>query len=233
VTGQFAAVDHMLTARENLVLMGELRHVADPGQTAADLLDKFDLNEAADRRLLIFSGGMRRRLDIAMSLVGDAPIIFFDEPTTGLDPMSRTDMWLTIRQLVENGTTVFLTTQYLEEADRLADEIAILHGGRIVASGTPDELKAMVPTGVVELEFDEQEQLDAAQQALGGRHEVSRADSKLVVATGSVGEMADMLIRLKDSGIAPTGFSRQLPTLDDVFFKILDEHKEERHASAR
>ena len=155
VTGQFAAVDHVLTARENLVLMGELRHVADPGQTAADLLDKFDLNEAADRRLLTFSGGMRRRLDIAMSLVGDAPIIFFDEPTTGLDPKSRTDMWLTIRQLVENGTTVFLTTQYLEEADHLADEIAILHGGRIVASGTPDELKATVPTGLVELEFGE------------------------------------------------------------------------------
>ena len=123
----------MLTARENLVLIGELRHVPDPGQTAGDLLDKFDLNEAADRRLLTFSGGMRRRLDIAMSLVGDAPIIFFDEPTTGLDPKGRTDMWLTIRQLVEKRTTVFLTTQYLEEADRLADEIAILHGGRIVA----------------------------------------------------------------------------------------------------
>jgi ABC-2 type transport system ATP-binding protein len=234
LTGQSAAVDHMLTARENLVLMGELRHVTDPVQTAADLLDKFELDDAADRRLLTFSGGMRRRLDIAMSLVGDAPIIFFDEPTTGLDPMSRTDMWLTIRQLVENGTTVFLTTQYLEEADHLADEIAILHGGRIVASGTPEELKAMVPAGLVELEFGEQAQLSAAQRALGGRHEVSRVDSKLVVATsGSVAEMADLFIRLKDSGIEPTGFSRQLPTLDDVFFKILDEDKEERHASAR
>src|SRR6266511_3938041 len=139
VTGQFAAVDDVLTARENLVLMGELRQVADPGQTAADLLDTFERNEAADRRLLTYSGGMRRRLDIAMSLVGDSPVIFFDEPITGLDPKGRTDMWLTIRQLVENGTTVFLTTQYLEEADRLAAEIAILHGGRIVASGTPDE----------------------------------------------------------------------------------------------
>ena len=233
VTGQFAAVDHLLTARENLVLMGELRHVADPRQTAADLLDTFDLNEAADRRLLTFSGGMRRRLDIAMSLVGDPPIIFFDEPTTGLDPKSRTDMYLTIRQLVEKGTTVFLTTQYLEEADRLADEIAILHGGRIVAGGTPDELKAMVPTGLVELEFGDEEQLLAAQRALGEQHEVSRADSKLVVATtGSVAEMADIFIRLKDSGIEPTGFSRQLPTLDDVFFKILDDDKEDRHASA-
>ena len=231
VTGQFAAVDDVLTARENLVLIGELRHVADPGQTAADLLDRFDLNEAADRRLLTFSGGMRRRLDIAMSLVGDSPIIFFDEPTTGLDPRSRTDMWLTIRQLVENGTTVFLTTQYLDEADHLADQIAILHGGRIVASGTPDELKAMVPTGFVELEFGDEEQLAAAQRALGEGTRSSRVDSKLVVATtGSVAEMADMFIRLNDSGIEPTGFSSQLPTLDDVFFKILDEDKEDRHA---
>jgi ABC-2 type transport system ATP-binding protein len=233
LTGQSAAVDHVLTARENLVLMGELRHVADPGQTATDLLDKFDLNEAADRRLLTFSSGMRRRLDIAMSLVGDSPIIFFDEPTTGLDPKSRTDMWLTIRQLVDDGTTVFLTTQYLDEADRLADEVAILHDGRIVASGTPDELKAMVPTGLVELEFGEDEQLAAAQRALDEQHEVSRMDSKLLVATtGSVAEMADMFIRLKDSGIEPTGFSRQVPTLDDVFFKVLDDEKKGRRASA-
>ncbi len=233
VTGQFAAVDHLLTARENLVLIGELRHVADAGQTAAELLDRFDLEEAADRRLLTFSGGMQRRLDIAMSLVGGAPIIFFDEPTTGLDPKSRTDMYTTIRQLVEQGTTVFLTTQYLEEADRLSDQVAILHGGRIVARGTPDELKAMVPSGVVELDFDDVEQLSAAQRALGERLDVRQVNSKLVVATtGSVAEMADMFIRLKDSGIEATGFLRQSPTLDDVFFKILDEAKEERHARA-
>ncbi|MGO9751927.1 MAG: ATP-binding cassette domain-containing protein [Solirubrobacteraceae bacterium] len=234
LTGQSAAVDEMLTARENLVMMGELRHVADPGQTAADLLDKFELAGAAGRRLQTFSGGMRRRLDIAMSLVGDAPIIFFDEPTTGLDPKGRTDMWLTIGQLVETGTTVFLTTQYLEEADHLADEIAILHSGRIVASGTADELKAMVPAGIVELEFGKEEHLTAARRALADRHEVSRVDSELVVATsGSVAEMADMFIRLKDSGIEPTAFSRQLPTLDDVFFKILDDHEEDRHADVR
>ena len=233
VTGQFAAVDDVLTARENLVLMGELRRVADPGQTAADLLDRFELDEAADRRLLTFSGGMRRRLDIAMSLVGDSPIIFFDEPTTGLDPQGRSGMWLTIRQLVENGTTVFLTTQYLEEADQLADEIAILDGGRIVATGTPDELKAMVPTGLVELEFGEEEQLAAAQRALGERHDVSRVDSKLVVpTTGSVAELADIFIRLSDTGIEPTEFSSQLPTLDDVFFKLLDDEKEDRYAVA-
>ncbi len=234
LTGQSAAVDHLLSARENLALMGELRHLADPRQTAADLLDTFDLNEAADRRLLTFSGGMRRRLDIAMSLVGDAPVIFFDEPTTGLDPKGRTRMWLTIRQLVENGRTVFLTTQYLEEADRLADQIAILHAGRIVASGTPDELKAMVPAGIVELDFGEEEQLSAAQRALGEHYEASRVDLKLVVATtGSVAEMADLFIRLKDRGIEPVGFSRQLPTLDDVFFKILDEEREDCRASAQ
>jgi ABC-2 type transport system ATP-binding protein len=227
VTGQFAAVDDVLTARENLVLMGELRHVADPGQVAADLLNKFELTEAADRPLLTFSGGMRRRLDIAMSLVGDAPIIFFDEPTNGLDPKGRTDMWLTIRRLVQNGITVFLTTQYLEEADHLADQIAILHGGRIVANGTPEELKAMVPTGFVELEFAEEEQLAAAQRALGEQYEVGRVDSKLLVGTtSSVAETADMFVRLKDSGIEPTGFSTLLPTLDDVFFKVLDEDEE-------
>jgi ABC-2 type transport system ATP-binding protein len=232
VTGQFAAVDHVLTARENLVLMGELRHIPDPEPTAARLLDKFDLNDAADRRLLTFSGGMRRRLDIAMSLVGGAPVIFFDEPTTGLDPKGRTDMWQTIRELAENGTTVFLTTQYLEEADRLADEIAILHGGRIVAEGPPDRLKTMVPAGLVELEFSEQDQLAAAQSALEEHHHVDRVDSKLVVdTTGSVAEMVDVFIRLRDTGIEPTGFSRQTATLDDVFFKILEEGREDLHAS--
>jgi ABC-2 type transport system ATP-binding protein len=233
VTGQFAAVDDVLTARENLVLIGELRHVADPRGTAAELLATFDLVDAADRRLSTFSGGMRRRLDIAMSLVGHSPIIFFDEPTTGLDPKSRVDMWATIRRLVERGTTVFLTTQYLEEADELADAIAILHGGRIVARGTPDELKARVPTGLVELEFSDQRALTAAQHALGEHHDVSRTDSTLLVATtGSVTDMADVFIQLRDRGIEPSGFAKQEPTLDDVFFKILDDHKEQRHANA-
>jgi ABC-2 type transport system ATP-binding protein len=233
VTGQFAAVDHVLTARENLVLMGELHHIPDPRRTAAEMLDKFDLKEAADRRLMTFSGGMRRRLDIAMSLVGKAPVVFFDEPTTGLDPQGRTSMWQTIRELTENGTTVFLTTQYLEEADRLADEIAILHDGRIVAQGPPDRLKTMVPAGLVELEFGGPEQLADAQSALDADHRVSRVDSKLEIATtGSVAEIADLFIRLRDRGIEPTGFSRQTPTLDDVFFKILEDEREASHASA-
>lgn len=233
LTGQFAAVDDVLTARENLVLMGELRHIPDPERTAAELLEKFDLNDAADRRLLNFSGGMRRRLDIAMSLVGEASVIFFDEPTTGLDPVGRTDMWRTIEELAQSGTTVFLTTQYLEEADRLADEIAILHGGRIVADGSPDELKTMVPAGIVELEFGEQEQLAAAQRALDGQYSVSQVDAKLAIATtGSVAEMADLFIRLKDTGIEPTRFTKQTTTLDDVFFKILGEERKGSHASS-
>jgi ABC-2 type transport system ATP-binding protein len=233
VTGQSAAVDYILTARENLELMGELRHVADPRDVAASLLDKFDLNEAADRRLLTYSGGMRRRLDIAMSLVGEAPIVFFDEPTTGLDPQSRNDMWETIRELAEKGTTIFLTTQYLEEADRLADQIAILHGGRVVAGGTPSELKTMVPSGLVELDFAEDNDLAAAQQALANGHELSRVDSKLVVASdGSVADMADMFIRLNDAGLEPTRFIAKEPTLDDVFFQILGEDKEETHANS-
>ena len=233
VTGQFAAVDYVLTARENLILMGELRHVPDPAGTADQLLEKFDLVEAADRRLLTFSGGMRRRLDIAMSLVGDAPIIFFDEPTTGLDPQGRADMWETIEKLAGSGTTIFLTTQYLEEADRLADGIAILHGGRIVVHGSPDELKKMLPVGIVELEFTDPAQMAAAHRALDGHYDTNRIDSTLVVATsGSVAEMADMFLRLRDSGIEPTRLTKQTPTLDDVFFKILGEVKEGSYASS-
>src|SRR5664280_2082882 len=136
LTGQFAAVNDRLTGRENLLLIGDLRHVGDPVKTAAELLRRFGLEEAADRGVSTFSGGMRRRLDIAMSLIGTPSVIFLDEPTTGFDPEGRNEMWRTIRTLAEGGTTVFLTTQYLEEADELADTIAVLHRGRIVASGT-------------------------------------------------------------------------------------------------
>jgi ABC-2 type transport system ATP-binding protein len=176
---------------------------------------------------------MRRRLDIAMSLVGNASVVFFDEPTAGLDPKGRTDMWETIEGLAGGGTTVFLTTQYLEEADRLADEIAILHRGRIVAQGSPDELKTALPAGVVELEFVEQEQLAAVQRALDGHHNVSRVDSKLVVATtGTVAEMADLFDMLRATGIEPTRFTKQTPTLDEVFFNILEEEMEDSYASS-
>jgi ABC-2 type transport system ATP-binding protein len=228
VTGQSAAVDEILTARENLVMMGQLRHVEDPGRTANGLLDAFELRDAADRRLLTYSGGMRRKLDIAMSLVGQAPVIFFDEPTTGLDPRSRIDMWSTIRRLVEGGTTVFLTTQYLDEADQLADDIAILHDGAIVAAGTPAELKARMPGGLVELEFREEAELLAAERALGDRPHLTRGDSTLTFATtGSVGEIADAFIALRDAGIEPAEFSRQVPSLDDVFLGVLDQEGEQ------
>ena len=162
LTGQFAAVDDVLTARENLVLIGELRHVEDPARTAEDLLEQFGLHDAADRRAGTFSGGMRRRLDIAMGLIGNPSVIFLDEPTSGLDPQSRNMMWETINTLAQDGTTVFLTTQNLDEADRLADRIAILSQGRIVAEGTAGDLKKLLPHGKIELGFPDVEQMEAA-----------------------------------------------------------------------
>ncbi|SDO89067.1 ABC-2 type transport system ATP-binding protein [Pedococcus dokdonensis] len=150
LTGQFAAVDEVLTGRENLVLVAELRRVPDPGALADELLARFDLTEAAGRRAATYSGGMRRRLDIAMSLVGDASVLFLDEPTTGLDPQSRIEVWDTVRQLAGRGTTVLLTTQYLDEAEQLADRIAVLHEGRIIADGTLAELKQLLPPAEVE-----------------------------------------------------------------------------------
>lgn len=150
LTGQFAAVDEILSGRENLVLVARLRHLADPGTIADDLLTRFSLVEAAARRVATYSGGMRRRLDIAMSLIGDPPVIFLDEPTTGLDPQARLEVWQVIKDLAERGTTVLLTTQYLDEAEQLADRIAILHEGRIIVDGTLSELKALIPPARVE-----------------------------------------------------------------------------------
>jgi ABC-2 type transport system ATP-binding protein len=150
LTGQFAAVDEILTGRENLVLVARLRRVPDPGRVAEDLLDRFSLTDAGGRRVATYSGGMRRRLDIAMSLIGSPPVIFLDEPTTGLDPQARIEVWKAVKELANNGTTVLLTTQYLEEAEQLADRIAILHEGRIIANGTLAELKQMFPPAEVE-----------------------------------------------------------------------------------
>ena len=150
LTGQFAAVDEILTGRENLVLVARLRHLKDAGRIADDLLARFDLTDAADRKVSTYSGGMRRRLDIAMSLIGNPPVIFLDEPTTGLDPQSRVDVWNSVRELAKQGTTVLLTTQYLDEAEQLADRIAILHEGRIIANGTLTELKRLLPPAEVE-----------------------------------------------------------------------------------
>jgi ABC-2 type transport system ATP-binding protein len=150
LTGQFAAVDEILSGRENLVLVAHLRHLKDPGAIADDLLERFSLTDAAARRVSTYSGGMRRRLDIAMSLIGNPPVIFLDEPTTGLDPQGRIEVWQAVKELAEHGTTVLLTTQYLDEAEQLADRIAILHGGRIIVDGTLAELKQLLPPAKVE-----------------------------------------------------------------------------------
>jgi len=150
LTGQFAAVDEVLTGRENLVLVARLRHVSGPGSVADRLLARFSLSDAGDRRAGTYSGGMRRRLDIAMSLIGDPPVVFLDEPTTGLDPQARNEVWDAVRGLAAGGTTVLLTTQYLDEAEQLADRIAILHEGRIIQNGTLEELKALLPPAKVE-----------------------------------------------------------------------------------
>ncbi|MEV0315511.1 ABC transporter ATP-binding protein [Nonomuraea fuscirosea] len=150
LTGQFAAVDEILSGRENLVLVARLRHLRNPGQVADDLLARFSLTDAGSRKVATYSGGMRRRLDIAMSLIGDPPVIFLDEPTTGLDPQARIEVWQAVKELAEGGTTVLLTTQYLDEAEQLADRIAILHEGRIIVNDTLDELKRMLPPAKVE-----------------------------------------------------------------------------------
>ena len=229
LTGQFAAVDDVLTGRENLELIGDLRHVNDPNQTAIELLTKFGLAEAADRRVATFSGGMRRRLDIAMSLIGESPIVFLDEPTTGLDPEARNDMWHTIKTLAHHGTTILLTTQYLEEADELADTIALLHNGTIVASGTASELKKLVPSGLVELTLQSEPQLQAATSVLDKHYRVAQSgDLTLTVVVGEhVAGLAELFIRLRDAQIEPAEFSQRVPTLDDVFFKLTRDGKEE------
>jgi ABC-2 type transport system ATP-binding protein len=231
LTGQFAAVDDILTGRENLELIGDLRHVENPAQTAMELLERFGLTEAADRPAVTYSGGMRRRLDIAMSLIGEPSIVFLDEPTTGLDPEARNDMWKAIRKLADNGTTIFLTTQYLEEADELADKIALLHEGKIVANGTASELKKLVPGGMVELTFHDKSQLQHAKSVLQKEYKMAQGEASLVltVAAGnSATELAELFIRLRDAHIEPSDFSQKVPTLDDVFFKLTGSKKEEK-----
>ncbi len=230
LTGQFAAVDDVLTARENLKLIADLRHVANPASTVLELLEKFNLSDAADRPVLTFSGGMRRRLDIAMSLIGNPAIIFLDEPTTGLDPEARNDMWQTVKALANGGTTVFLTTQYLEEADELADTIALLHNGTIVASGTAAELKKLVPGGSIQFTFNDDRQLKAAVTLLKKDYELAEgSDLTLSVLVGdNVAQIAKLFIRLRDAKLEPINFAQQVPTLDDVFFKLTGNKKEEK-----
>lgn len=223
LTGQFAAVDDVLTGLENLVLVAELRHQPNPAKLAAELLAQFDLTDAADRRAATYSGGMRRRLDIAMSLIGEPAVIFLDEPTTGLDPQSRTMMWEKIKGLAKNGTTVFLTTQYLEEADQLADHIAILHEGTVVAEGTAAALKELLPGGKIELRFTNAAHMNRAAKRLASHKPAVDAEANLlVIATdGSVKQMTRIFTELDAHKIEVAEFAQKMPTLDDVFLRIV------------
>ena len=197
LTGQFAAVDEILTGRENLKLIGELKRIADLKHKTNEWLAKFDLEDAADRPVATYSGGMRRRLDIAMSLMGNPEVLFLDEPTTGLDPQNRIAMWGMVKDLVASGTTVFLTTQYLEEAEHLADHIAILHEGNIIAEGTPTTLKTIMPQRGAQLNFQSDQDAEKAMQLL------------------------------QKNGIAVGELTHDLPSLEDVFLTLINEKKED------
>jgi ABC-2 type transport system ATP-binding protein len=222
VTGQFSAVDGLITGEENMLLMADLHHLPkrEGRRVAAELLERFDLTDAAGKPAQSYSGGMRRRLDIAMTLVGNPRIIFLDEPTTGLDPRARHTMWQIIRELVAGGTTVFLTTQYLDEADELADRIAVLHGGRIVAEGTAEELKRLIPGGHVRLRFTDPAAYRHAASALG---DAARDDTALALRIpndGSQRQLRAVLDRLDAAGVEADELTVHTPDLDDVFFAL-------------
>ncbi|MET8098058.1 ATP-binding cassette domain-containing protein [Streptomyces sp. NPDC005236] len=222
VTGQFSALDDLLTAEENLILMADLLRLGkrEGRSRAAELLQRFDIADVGDKRAATFSGGMRRRLDLAMTLVGDPQVIFLDEPTTGLDPRSRRTMWDTVRSLVAGGTTVFLTTQYLDEADQLADRIAVLDGGRIVAEGTPGELKAQIPGSHVRLRFTEQAEYGRAADAFPGAVRDDEDLALRVAGDGGLDALRALIDRLDAAGIRAADLSVHTPDLDDVFLAL-------------
>ena len=222
VTGQFSAVDNLLTSRQNLLLMADLHHLgkAEGHRRADEMLERFDLTEAAGKLAATYSGGMRRRLDLAMTLVGDVRIIFLDEPTTGLDPRGRRTMWQIIRNLVGRGITIFLTTQDLAEADQLADRIGLLEHGKIVAEGTPDELKRRIPGGHIRLQFGDPAGLESAARALGDASRDEDALTLQVPYDGSVRSLRALLGRLDEQAVPVGGLSVHTPDLDDVFFAL-------------
>ena len=232
VTGQFSAVDNLLTGEENVLLMADLHHLgrAEGKRRAAGLLERFELADVARKTAATYSGGMRRRLDLAMTLVGDPSLIFLDEPTTGLDPRARRTMWQIIRGLAADGVTIFLTTQYLDEADQLADRIAVLDQGRIVAEGTADELKRRIPGGHIRLHFAGPHELETAARALGT---LSRDDETLtlqVPSDGSLRSVRTLLDRLDGTATNGGSLSIHTPDLDDVFFALTGHTSTEKEA---
>ncbi|MEU7512356.1 ATP-binding cassette domain-containing protein [Streptomyces sp. NPDC042898] len=222
VTGQFSAVDGLITGEENMLLMADLHHLSkrEGRRVAAELLERFDLVDAAKKPASTYSGGMKRRLDIAMTLVGDPRIIFLDEPTTGLDPRSRHNMWQIIRELVSDGVTVFLTTQYLEEADELADRIAVLNDGKIAAEGTAEELKRLIPGGHVRLRFTDPTAYQRAAAALGQAAGDDESLTLQVPSDGSQRALRTLLDRLDPAGVEADELTVHTPDLDDVFFAL-------------
>jgi ABC-2 type transport system ATP-binding protein len=225
LTGQYAAVDGPLTGEENLLMMGRLRRLS---RTAArrrtdELLERFDLIDARRRRVSTYSGGMRRRLDLAMSLVAEPPVVFLDEPTTGLDPRSRREVWAAVSELSASGVTVLLTTQYLEEADRLADRIAVIDGGRVVAEGSAEELKAAVGSETVELFFADPSALGEAALAIVDSHADLERLSLRIATDGSAADLKHLLDRLEHSHITVERVGVHRPTLDDVFLSLTEE----------
>ncbi|MBC6467933.1 ATP-binding cassette domain-containing protein [Actinomadura alba] len=235
LTGQSAAVDDEQTGRENLVMIGRLMHLGRPGarRRAVELLERFDLVDAMDRRVKTYSGGMRRRLDLAMSLVATPRLIFLDEPTTGLDPASRTTMWEAIRELARTGTTIVLTTQYLEEADRLADRIMLIDGGKVAASGTADSLKAQVGGDRLDLGFDDDADLARAAGLYGGIGALADRH-RLVLGIPSDGSAAHLHLVLDDlraAGIPVARVTSHRPTLDDVFMTLTQAHRPDGRAT--
>ena len=230
VTGQFSAVDNLLTGEENLILMADLRHLdrREGRRRAAELLERFDLVEAARKTAATYSAGMRRKLDLAMGLVGDPRIVFLDEPTAGLDPRSRRTMWQIIRDLVASGVTIFLTTQYLEEADQLADQIALLDHGRLVAEGTPDQLKRRIPGGHISLQLTDPRTLESAARTLGAMSRDDEALTLQVPSDGGVRSLRALLDRLDGASIEVDGLSIHTPDLDDVFLALTGQPDKEK-----
>jgi ABC-2 type transport system ATP-binding protein len=224
VTGQFSAVDNLLTGEENLLLMADLHHLArdERRRRAAALLDRFDLADAAKKPAATYSGGMRRRLDLAMTLVGSPRLIFLDEPTTGLDPRSRRTMWQIIRELVADGVTIFLTTQHLDEADQLADRIAVLDHGVIVAEGTAEELKRRIPGGHIRMQFADPQELESAARVIGAAGRDDETLTLQVPSDGNVKSLRALLSQLDGASIEVGKLSIHTPDLDDVFFAVTD-----------